>query len=464
MVQRRTLIKAIPALALSPALAFAEPSIQQWDRQFDVVVLGAGGAGLAAALTAAGRGLSVVVYEKADNIGGDTLNSSGFFNAAGLGKVADAPKNHAEEMLALGGGLNDPELVRTFTERCPEALRWLESLGMQFESKPYKIYGTRQYRSYRPHRPRGTGYIHVLGEACLKAGVVIQSATAALNLYQDPETRRVLGVQIAHQGERIAVRARRGVVLATGGFGANHEMLRQHAPAVASLEHDSAIGATGDGHLLAERAGAELVNMKYVEIVPGGPVSIAHVIRLDIYPDRMIMVNARGERFVDERSDRGTLGEAILSQPDGIAYTLADDATVASSDILDQKYLYQALHAGVVMRAKNVAGLARKLSVPERALEKTVKEACMRSRAGAPCRPILRKPPYWAQKIELHIHVTLGGVKINSSARVLDAQNNPIAGLFAAGGIVGNLHGAVRLGGNGVSSAIVFGRIAGQSI
>jgi len=451
-------------LAFSPAVVFSEPAPEQWERQYDVVVLGAGGAGLAAALTAAGRGLSVAVYEKAEIIGGDTLNSSGFFNAAGLGTVPDSPESHAAEMITLGKGLNDPELVRVFTEQCPETFRWLQGLGMQFESKPYKIYGTKQYRSYRPHRPRGTGYIHVLGEACLKAGVVIQSGCTAVDLYREPETSRVLGVQIERKGVRFAVRARRGVVLATGGFGANPRMLEQHAPAVAALEHDSVTGATGDGHRLAELAGAELVNMKFVEIVPGGPVSIAHVIRLDIYPDRMIMVNARGERFVDERSDRGTLGEAILAQPGGIAYTITDNATVASSDILDQKYLHQALHAGAVMRAKDLRSLARKLAMSESVLEKTVRQACMRSGADGPCRPILSKPPYWAQKIELHVHVTLGGVKINSSAQVLDVRNNPIGGLFAAGAIVGNLHGAVRLGGNGVSSAIVFGRIAGQSI
>ena len=464
MMRRRTLIKAISLIALSPVTAISEPAPERWDRQYDVVVLGAGGAGLSAALTAAGRGLSVAVYEKAESIGGDTLSSSGFFNAAGLGGVPDSPQDHAAEMLALGRGLNDPELVRVFTERCPETIRWLQSLGMQFESTPYKIYGTKQYRSYRPHRPRGTGYIHVLGEACLKAGVVIQPGCTAVDLYREPETRRILGVQIERKGVRFAVQARRGVVLATGGFGANSRMLEHHAPAVAALEHDSAKGATGDGHRLAEQAGAELVNMKYVEIVPGGPVSIAHVIRLDIYPDRMIMVNARGERFVDERSDRGTLGEAILAQPGGIAYTITDNATVASSDILDQKYLHQALHAGAVTRAKDLASLARKLSMPQSVLEKTVRQACMKGGADGLCRPILSTPPYWAQKIELHIHVTLGGVKINSLAQVLDARNNPIGGLFAAGGIVGNLHGAVRLGGNGVSSAIVFGRIAGQSL
>jgi succinate dehydrogenase/fumarate reductase flavoprotein subunit len=274
-------------------------------------------------------------------------------------------------------------------------------------------------------------------------------------------------VLIEKDGRSFSVRARRGIVLATGGFGANAEMLRRYAPELSALQHDSTPGATGDGHRLAERAGADLVNMQFVEIVPGGPVSIPYVIRLDIYPDRMVMVNARGERFVDERSDRKTLGEAILAQPGGIAYTITDNETVSSSDILDQKYLHQARHAGVVVRARNWAELAEKLSVPRHALERTLARACA-GRTGqtseGPCRRIVRRAPFWAQKIELHIHVTLGGVRINSKAQVLDKNGVPISGLYAAGEIVGNLHGAVRLGGNGVSSAVVFGRIAGENI
>ena len=465
-MKRRALLAAMPLLVAMPVRVLASaPEI--WDRQYDVVVLGSGGAGLAAALSAAARGLTVAVFEKNARIGGDTLNSSGFFNAAGLSGTKDKPIDHAREMIELGEGLNDPELVRTFTENCPGTFKWLQSLGMQFEDKPYKIYGTKEFRSYRPNRPRGTGYIHALGEASLKAGVSIELGCTAVDIYHVPETRQVLGVLIEKDGRSFSVRARRGIVLATGGFGANAEMLRRYAPELSALQHDSTPGATGDGHRLAERAGADLVNMQFVEIVPGGPVSIPYVIRLDIYPDRMVMVNARGERFVDERSDRKTLGEAILAQPGGIAYTITDNETVSSSDILDQKYLHQARHAGVVVRARNWAELAEKLSVPRHALERTLARACA-GRTGqtseGPCRRIVRRAPFWAQKIELHIHVTLGGVRINSKAQVLDKNGVPISGLYAAGEIVGNLHGAVRLGGNGVSSAVVFGRIAGENI
>ena len=165
-MNRRALLAAVPLLAAMPARVLASaPEI--WDRQYDVVVLGSGGAGLAAALSAAARGLTVAVFEKNARIGGDTLNSSGFFNAAGLSGTKDKPIDHAREMIELGEGLNDPELVRIFTENCPGTFKWLQSLGMQFEDKPYKIYGTKEFRSYRPNRPRGTGYIHALGEASL---------------------------------------------------------------------------------------------------------------------------------------------------------------------------------------------------------------------------------------------------------------------------------------------------------
>ncbi len=452
-MRRRSLIAAVPLLAFAPAAALARELPESWDFHCDVAVLGAGGAGLAAAVSAAARGLRVIVFEKARAIGGDTLISGGFFNAAGANAKQDSPRDHAQEIVQAGQGKGDQEVAEAFTEHAFETLKWLQGLGMMFDDVPQQIFGSGRPRAYRPHRPRGTGYIQTLSEACLKSGAVIRLGCSAVQLYQDSETGRILGVQLLSDQGFFSVRTTRGIVLATGGFGANSEMVRRYAPAYSGLKHDSQPGAIGDGHRMAEQVGADLVNMPFIEVVPGGTGERASVVRLDYFPQQMVMVNARGERFVDEMSSRKSIADAILAQPNARAFTIVGSETVKQFDILEQKHLHQARFAGTVFREPDVGALAKKLGVPAGSLAQALVQSGKQI-----------QPPFWAQRIEMHIHVTLGGVRINRKAQCLDKSGQVIPGLFAAGEVVGNLHGTVRLGGNGVSSAVVFGRIAGQTI
>ncbi len=454
-MKRRDLLSAAVISGAFPVLAL-EPS-GSWSRETDVAVIGAGGAGLAAALTAAERGLKAEILEKQSQIGGDTLICSGYFNAA-FSEFGNSPEQHAKEILESGEGCNSPAVVRAFTENAPSVLRWLQKKGMQFEEDPVLVYGSGHTRSFKPLRSRGAGYIQTLDDSCRRAGVQIRTECRVTEIYQNSEGA-VTGVGYVHGGVFQTLRARRAVLIATGGFGASEEKVARFAPDMAGLPSDSAPGATGDGLDLAEMCGAQLVNLSFVESVPGSGSNHTGDARLAHLANRFILVNRSGERFVNELSHRRDIQNAILRQPQRQVFAISDSADVAAFDILVQKRLYQRLHAGLIYRAKTAEKLAQLLNVSPAVLKKSME----RDWSGRKKQILLNQPPYWAQPMSLRIHETLGGIAVNERSQVLRKDGSAIPGLFAAGEVVGNLHGKNRLGGNGVSSAVVFGRIAGQN-
>ncbi len=459
MICRRKMLQALGALTLISSNKSVAQEVTGTEI-FDVVVIGAGGAGLAAALSAAQNGCSVVVLEKADFIGGDTLISGGYFNVAdSRSTTGDTPQKHAKEMLDVGGGHNDPALVATFTQSTSETIEWLKKQGMQFLPGARAIYGGGYARAHKPTEARGRGYIRVLSEACLKNGVQIRTKTQAEELLTD-EKKRVIGVSAVEKNVQKNFSARRAVVVATGGFGASKEMLKEYAPELVDYPTDTLPTATGDGHRMLEKVGAKLVNMHLVECVTGSPGQQQHPVRLDYSPDRVLLINREARRFIDEQSSRMAISRAILRQPDDLVWAVTDQETVDMYDELTKKHIYQGLHAGVVYRAETIETLAQRIGVSAKNLKQTV-NVYVQEKPATPMKFVPKNAPFWAVRVVLHIHTTLGGVAIDTAARCLGVNGKPIEGLFAAGEIVGNLHGENRLGGNGVASTMVFGRIAG---
>ena len=427
----------------------------------DVLVVGGGAAGLSAAVAAVEKKASVLVLEKAGFLGGDTLISGGYFNAVdprrqALQGIRDSEDFFRDQILAAGDGRNTPEVAGVLARESAVTLAWLERLGMKFLPQVFEVYGSRWPRAHKPVQPRGTGYVQTLSEALLTRGGRVMTDTPAEMILREADTGRLLGVRAVRNGHYVEMAARRGVVLAAGGFGANRSLIRRWAPETADLATDSQPQMTGDMISAAEAVGARIINMTCVECVPGSPPEFRYPIRLDYLPDAMIIVNGEGRRFVEETQGRRAIAEAVLKEQarGQVCWCIASQQAVDRFDPVSQKNLLRGLYAGVAWREKTAAALVRRLGMPS-VLEKEM--------AAAGKERLMTKGPFWAVKLYLRIHTTLGGIATDAGARVLDTTGNAIPGLWAAGETVGSVHGAERIGGNGLAAACTFGRLAGAS-
>ena len=293
-------------------------------------------------------------------------------------------------------------------------------------------------------------------------------------LVQDPVTRRITGLEaMAADGSPFLFESRLGVILASGGYSQNRAMRAASSPALtADMVSTNQPGATGDGILLAEAVGAAVTGMEYVQVYPlaaPGSGAIQGRARRMSGLDDVIDVNCRGERFVNEDARRDDFVAAILRQPGGMCWDVNDSSIVepVNGSGEDIETLVQ---LGRIRRADTLAELARKIGVPADALERTVAEFNRMVKAGRDPvfgrqlfdRPI-EKPPFYAVARAPSIHHTMGGLKINPRAEVLDGEGRPIPGLFAAGEVAGGIHGSNRLGGNAITDCLVFGRIAART-
>ena len=427
----------------------------------DVLVVGGGAAGLSAAVAAVEKKASVLVLEKAGFLGGDTLISGGYFNAVDPRRQApqgirDSEDFFRDQILAAGDGRNTPEVAGVLARESAVTLAWLERLGMKFLPQVFEVYGSRWPRAHKPVQPRGTGYVQTLSEALLTRGGRVMTDTPAEMILREADTGRLLGVRAVRNGHYVEMSARRGVVLAAGGFGANRALIRRWAPETADLATDSQPQMTGDMISAAEAVGARIINMTCVECVPGSPPEFRYPIRLDYLPDAMIIVNGEGRRFVEETQGRRAIAEAVLKEQarGQVCWCIASQQAVDRFDPVSQKNLLRGFYAGVAWREKTADALVRRLGMPW-VLEKEI--------AAAGKERLMTKGPFWAVKLYLRIHTTLGGIATDAGARVLDETGNVISGLWAAGETVGSVHGAERIGGNGLAAACTFGRLAGTA-
>lgn len=426
----------------------------------DVLVVGGGAGGLAAAVSAAEEGAGhVKLIEKQAKLGGDTLIAGGYFNAViperqqRLG-IEDSVERFEAQILMAGQGANDPLVAHELAAGAGPALQWLETKGMTFLPEIFEVFGSGWRRCFKPVLPRGMSYLRALTAAAYSAGVQLQLSTAALAITRLKSG--ALGVVVkGPQGRLHLIRVRRGVVLAHGGFAADRSLLKACAPSVASLPVDSQPGNTGEMTVAAAQVGAALVNMDSVECVPGSRRGINYPIRLDYMPGRMIMVNAKGERFVDEESSRAVIAAAILRYGDAPCWAVADAQTVAAFDGISQKNIYRGLYIGEAFREKSAGALAKRLGLDPAVFQRTLDTEPARSRIAA--------LPLWAVQMHLRVHATLGGIRINQRAEALDERGRSISRLWACGACTGNVHGKSRIGGNGINTAVVFGRKAGAA-
>ena len=512
---------ALTAAGLNPAdyeipvASQAEPA-EDASYDCDIVIVGAGGAGMTAAITAADAGKKVVLLESQAMGGGNSVRATGGMNAgktplqdentfdeaAGVEKTlkaAEAYADHADiaalaktvaeqwaayqaepegyfdsvelfelDTLLGGKGVNDSPLVRTLCENSSASIEWLSGIGAELTSVG-SFGGASVKRIHGPVNAEGktlsvgSYMIPILEENCLSRGVTLLKETTAHTLLQD-ESGAVCGVAASGKnGETVTVNAK-AVVLTTGGFGANLEMVSSFRPELKGFMTTNAAGIQGQGITMAQAIGAATVDMDQIQIHPTVQFDTAALITEGLRGDGAILVNAEGKRFIDEVGTRDVVSAAEIAQTGSYSWLVIDQAMADASSVI-QGYIKK----GYTVTGEDYAQLAQAMGVDAEALTATMEtwNAAVEAKTDAEFgRTSFASPlntaPYYAIKVTAGVHHTMGGLKIDANTQVLNADGQAIPGLYAAGEITGGVHGANRLGGNAVADFVVFGRIAGE--
>ena len=440
----------------------------------DVVVVGAGGAGLTASVLATQQGQKVILLEKMPFVGGNSLRAEGGMNAAGtnlekeLGLDDSTVENFTEDTLRLGHYLADPELVRTLAENSSDAIEWLKTVDASFTG--VKATGGCEGRKYL-HQPEGGVAVGEYLVAKLKTqveklGIDVRVNTKATEILMD--NGQAVGV-LAEDAEHTYTINAKSVVLTTGGFGANFELMASFDPSLANAVTTNHSGAQGDGIMMAQAIGADTVDMDQIQLHPTVIQSDGSLVSESFRSLGAIVVNTQGKRFVNDLAGRDVVSQAELKQPDGYCFIIFDqnlvDHLALSKRFIDGGYTisgktYEELAKNMGLSTEAQQNFVNTMNTWNQSVANGIDEEFGRNNGMD---DDLSTAPYYAIKIAPGIHHTMGGIKINTSAEVIDTDGNVIPGLFAAGETTGGIHGGNRVGGNAVCDFIVFGRIAGQS-
>ena len=484
----------------------------------DVVVVGAGGAGMTAAITAAAEGKSVVILESQSMVGGNSVRATGGMNAgktvyqdenefgesAGVEKtLKTAAEKYADnetitalaktvseqwaayqanptgyfdsvELMELdtmigGKGINDPELVETLCANSADAIDWLDEHGITLHNVS-SFGGASVKRIHRPVNAEGktvsvgSYMIPLLEENCEKAGVQIMLNTTATEILTDDNGAAVGIKATGASGETITINAK-AVVLTTGGFGANLDMVVEYKPELKGFMTTNAPGILGQGIKMAQAIGADTVDMDQIQIHPTVEANTAALITEGLRGDGAVLINAEGKRFIDEVGTRDVVSAAEIAQTGSYSWLVVDQAMVDASSVI-QGYIKK----GYTVTGETYEELGKAMGVDAAAFAETMDkwngyvEAKNDPDFGRTsfANP-LNTAPYYAVKVTAGVHHTMGGLKINANTEVLNEKGEVIPGLFAAGEVTGGVHGANRLGGNAVADFTVFGRSAGAA-
>ena len=472
--------KAGVELSVLPVAVGGLGKSQKVETEFDVVVVGAGGAGFAAALTAQEHGAKVAILEKMPNVGGNSLISGAEMAVANnwvqkkLGITNDSIELHYQDTMKGGDFKGDPAVVRTMVNGALPAAEWLrDEIGVEFQSDNiFQFGGHSVKRSLIPKGATGQEVISKMLKAAQDRKIPIYTQTKVTELVKDA-AGRVIGVKATLNGTDYAFNATKGVVLATGGFGANVKMRAEVNPFYGEgFKTTNTPAAQGDGIVMAEKAGAQTVNMGLIQTYPMcDPVSGAIELIDDARFEGAILINQNGERFVEELERRDVISKAILQQPGKYCYALfnkkVEERSHAVTHHQDEVEIFS--KTGILKTGRTLDEVAKAFDIPAENLKKTVAKVNEFAKTGKDTDfnyrgkfSDLSEGPYWIYRGVPSVHHTMGGLKIDTKARVLDAKNAPIPGLYAAGEITGCTHGTNRLGSNAYTDIIVFGRIAGE--
>ncbi|MDO4632504.1 MAG: flavocytochrome c [Eubacteriales bacterium] len=435
----------------------------------DIVIVGAGGAGMTAAINATQAGKEVILLEKMPYAGGNTTKATGGMNAAETHYqeeqgIEDSIQQFIDDTMEGGHQINNIDLVTTMAENSAAGIDWLDSIGAPLPKVSFSG-GATNARIHAPEDGSGVGEYLVAAflETVDELGINVMYDTKAEELIVNDG--KVEGVKASSKTVDYTINAD-AVILTTGGFGANEEMYTQYRPDLKGTVTTNAPGATGDGIVMAQAAGADLVDIDQIQLHPTVEQSTSMLITESVRGDGAILVNQSGVRFTDELLTRDKVSAAELEQEGCYAYIIFDQNLRDNLKAIE-KYVKN----GLTVQADTIEGLAEQLEIDPATLASTLEtwnQAVADQNDAEFGRTTgmdhdLSTAPYYAIKIAPGIHHTMGGVKINTSAEVINTDGEVIPGLFAAGEVTGGVHGGNRIGGNAVADIVVFGRIAADS-
>ena len=435
----------------------------------DIVIVGAGGAGMTAAIKATEAGKKVLLVEKMPYAGGNTTRATGGMNAAETHYqkeqgIDDTVEQYVKDTMEGGHNLNDPALVQALAEGSAPAIDWLDSIGAQLP----KIAFTGGSTNARAHAPEDGSAVGIYLVSAFKKQLeeknipVLYDTTVTEIIMKDG---RAVGVKANSETADYTINAK-AVILATGGFGGNEQMIVENNADLAGYVSTNAPGATGDGIVMAQAVGADVVDMDQIQLHPTVEQRTRMLITEAVRGNGAILVNKEGKRFVNEMETRDFVSAAEIKQTDGCAYVIFDQ-NLRDNVAAVEKYF----GIGIVTEGATIEDLAGEIGLDPAVLSKTLADwnkAVANQKDPEFGRTTamdadLSTAPYYAILIAPGIHHTMGGLKIDVNGEVLNTKGKAIPGLFAAGEVTGGVHGGNRLGGNAVADVVVFGTAAAES-
>lgn len=454
----------------SPQSAKEANGSAQVEGTYDIIVVGSGGAGMTAAISAHDEGARVVLLEKMVIVGGNTNFAEGGMNASetklqASEGIKDSNELFAEDTFIGGNELGNRELIDFMCSHSNEAIERLEERGMRL-NKISTSGGASVPRIHRPEDGSAVGEFLVkhMNDLCVERGIAAKTNTDVKGLIV--EDGKIAGV-VANNGRKDVEYRAPVVIIATGGFGANHEMLAKYRPELLNAVTTNQPGSQGDGIVFAQEIGADTVDIEHIQVHPTVEQSTSILLSEGIRGDGAILINADGNRFANELMTRDKVTAAEWEQPGGWAYAVFDHHVYEDNLSIEEKFERK----GLLLTGNTLEELASSMEIADQAnflAAVSTYNDCIATGTDDPfgrtkSRNPLVNAPFHAIKVAPGIHHTMGGLRIDVETRVLDTAGNPIPGLFAAGEVTGGIHGGNRLGGNAVCDINVFGHQAAVS-
>lgn len=449
---------------------FTPATSKQLQEQYDLIIIGSGGAGLTAALQACDLGLKPVIFEKMQRLGGNTSRASSGMNAAESNVqikhgIIDDAKDFYKETLQGGGKLNDRDLLDYFANHSALAISWLREHRILLDDLTL----TGAMSQPRTHRPASTAPIGAFMVTSMlkllqEKGIAVFNNMQVTQLLQDAE-QKICGVKVMAADKQVYEVKTKAVILASGGFGSSKTLISKYRPDLAHYKTTNQPGATGDGLALATALGAQVRDMNLIQIHPTVQQDNPHVYLIGeaVRGEGAILVDATGQRFVNELATRKVVSDAISALPAKSAYLIFGKEVFERVQALA---FYEKI--GLVESGLTIEELAQKIDVPSDNLQATIAtwnqsvvnkyDEIFKRNTGMQVG--IQQAPFYAIHIAPAIHYTMGGLHIDTKAQVLNQSGQPILGLYAAGEVTGGLHGNNRIGGNSIAETVIFGRQA----
>ncbi|WP_319370059.1 flavocytochrome c [uncultured Ilyobacter sp.] len=465
-----------------------EENIEKWDETIDVVVVGSGFAGLTAAIEAHNSGATVLVLEKMKAAGGNSIISDGGIAAPGTklqkkNEISDSPDLMYEDMIKAGLGMNYPELVRVVVDNANDVFDWsIDYLGVEYLDRIDIFGGHSVHRCYTAKNITGATIIKKQMEKISELGIEVRFKSYLKNLVMD-SNERVCGVVVREdydyknpqKGKDKYIKAEKGVILATGGFGADVDFRSSQDPRLTGkISTTNKPFATSEVIKESINIGAMPVQLSNIQLGPWaspdeagygvGPMFSEYI----VFQYGVIVDPATGKRFVNELADRKTLSDKLLSigHP---CIGIADSKAVREAGW----NIDSGLKRKVVRKFYTLEEVADFYGISKDAIRETINRFNENFKEGVDRdfgKPLIEnsspicEAPYYAMRLWPKVHFTMGGIRIDSDARVISIEGDVIKGLYAAGEVTGGVHGASRLGSCAITECMVFGKIAGRNI